>query len=51
MLREAVSTKTGVRLASDSAALARESPDDETLFERAYESEFPHVYGYIPSRG
>ncbi len=50
MLREAVSTKTDVRLASDSAALARESPDDETLFERAYESEFPHVYGYIRYR-
>ena len=34
----------------DVAAPARESPDDEMAFERAYESEFPRVYGYIRYR-
>jgi RNA polymerase sigma-70 factor, ECF subfamily len=50
VFREAVNTRAGARLASDSAAVARESPDNETSFERAYESEFPHVYGYIRYR-
>ena len=39
-----------VRPVPDVAAPARESLDDETAFERAYESEFPRVYGYIRYR-
>jgi hypothetical protein len=34
-----------VRPVPDVVAPARESLDDETAFERAYESEFPRVYG------
>jgi RNA polymerase sigma factor (sigma-70 family) len=50
VLREAVAAVAGARLASDPAESARESPEAETLFARAYESEFPHVYGYIRYR-
>jgi RNA polymerase sigma factor (sigma-70 family) len=39
-----------VRPVPDVVAPARESLDDETAFERAYESEFPRVYGYIRYR-
>jgi RNA polymerase sigma-70 factor (ECF subfamily) len=39
-----------VTLARDLDPPARESLDRETAFERAYESEFPRVYGYIRYR-
>lgn len=50
MLQGGLTVSQGVRPVSDVAAPARESLDDETAFERAYESQFPRVYGYIRYR-
>jgi RNA polymerase sigma-70 factor (ECF subfamily) len=50
MLQGGLTVSQGVRPVSDVAAPARESLEDETAFERAYESQFPRVYGYIRYR-
>ena len=50
MLQGGLTVSQGVRPVLDLEASARESRDDETAFERAYESEFPRVYGYIRYR-
>lgn len=50
MLQGGLAVIQGARPVPDLAASARDSRDDETAFERAYESEFPHVYGYIRYR-
>ncbi len=50
MLREAVNATAAMTPASQPAAVAGELPDAETAFERAYESEFPRVYGYVRYR-
>ena len=50
MFREAVNATASVRPVSEPATVGRELLDAETLLERAYESEFPHVYGYIRYR-
>lgn len=50
MLQGGLAVGQGVRPVSDVTAPARESLDDEMAFERAYESEFPRVYGYIRYR-
>ncbi len=50
MLQGGLTVSQGVRPVPDVEASARESRDDETAFERAYESEFPRVYGYIRYR-
>ena len=50
MLQGGLTVSQGVRPVPDVDAPARESRDDEMAFERAYESEFPRVYGYIRYR-
>jgi len=50
VLQGGLTVSQGVRPVLDLEASARESRDDETAFERAYESEFPRVYGYIRYR-
>ncbi len=50
MLQGGLAAREGVREVPDRAAPAHESLNNETAFERAYESEFPHVYGYIRYR-
>ena len=50
MLQGGLAVSQGARPVPDVAASVHESRDDETTFERAYESEFPRVYGYIRYR-
>jgi len=50
VLRETVNATTAVRTTSEPATIGRELLDADAAFERAYESEFPHVYGYIRYR-
>ena len=50
MLQGGLTVSQSVRPVLDLEASAHESRDDETAFERAYESEFPRVYGYIRYR-
>ena len=50
MLQEGLAVRENVREVPARVAPVRESLDDVTLLERAYEIEFPHVYGYIRYR-
>jgi RNA polymerase sigma-70 factor, ECF subfamily len=50
MLHGSLAVSREVGRAPDFAAPARESRDEATAFEHAYESEFPRVYGYIRYR-
>jgi RNA polymerase sigma factor (sigma-70 family) len=50
VLQGSLTVSQGVRPGSDPETSAQESGDAETAFERAYESKFPRVYGYIRYR-
>jgi RNA polymerase sigma-70 factor (ECF subfamily) len=50
ILRVTVNATTAVKPASEPSTVGRELPDSEATFERAYESEFPRVYGYVRYR-
>lgn len=50
MLQGGLTVIQGARPVPDPGASAHGLRDDETAFERAYESEFPRVYGYIRYR-
>jgi RNA polymerase sigma factor (sigma-70 family) len=50
VLQGGLTASQGARPVLDLEASAHDSRDDETAFERAYESEFPRVYGYIRYR-